>query len=79
MTKEVFDTIKQAAAGKTTLFSEEEMKAMLEEPGGFECESCDCAFNNEGSCRFAAVYDQPPIFTEEDGCLCGVIADPYGA
>ena len=32
------------------------------------CESEDCAYNNCGECRYAAVYERAPEITDEDGC-----------
>jgi hypothetical protein len=33
-----------------------------------ECTSMDCAYNNDGTCRFAMVFDRQPNITESDGC-----------
>ena len=43
-------------------------------PGDFEeCESCDCAYNRDGACRFSLVFDRQPIIIEKDGCTEFVI------
>lgn len=34
-----------------------------------DCESRHCAYNSDGCCRFALVYDRPPEITEELGCV----------
>ena len=39
----------------------------------FDCESTDCALNNNGECRFPLVYERMPVITEDDGCTEGVI------
>lgn len=39
----------------------------------FECETTDCAFNHNGTCRYALVHEKAPTITEEDGCIDGVI------
>lgn len=38
-----------------------------------ECESETCVYNHEGECRYALVHENKPTFTEEDGCISGVI------
>ena len=40
----------------------------------FDCESTDCALNNNGECRFPLVYERMPVITEDDGCTEGDIA-----
>lgn len=39
----------------------------------FECESKDCAFNNDGSCKFPLVRGRVPKITDDDGCIEGMI------
>lgn len=35
----------------------------------FECESKDCATNDDGICKFPLVYRRKPKITERDGCV----------
>ena len=37
----------------------------------FECESKDCALNNQGVCCYSLVHGRRPIITDEDGCTEG--------
>ena len=39
----------------------------------FECETHDCAYNNQGECRFYLVKERGPKITEDEGCLDGLI------
>lgn len=39
----------------------------------FECKTTDCAYNQEGYCRYALVKEKSPTITEEEGCTSGVI------
>ena len=39
----------------------------------FKCETKDCVFNNEGLCRYYAVYETFPDMTVEDGCSAETI------
>lgn len=34
-----------------------------------DCESRHCAYNSDGCCRFALVYERPPEITDELGCV----------
>lgn len=38
-----------------------------------KCESRDCAFNSNGSCRFPMVYERAPAMTDENDCMEYVI------
>lgn len=40
------------------------------------CESCTCAYNRDGICRFSLVHDRPPNITEADGCA-EFVSRPY--
>lgn len=42
-----------------------------------ECESLDCAYNRDGTCRFHLVYDHKPNITEDDGCVDFVIRNQF--
>ena len=42
-----------------------------------ECESRDCAYNRDGTCRFSLVFDRQPKIIEEDGCTEFVIRHTY--
>ena len=66
MTDNQLEQIKLAAVGKA------EMTMEADERGFFECDSEECAFNDAGICKYAAVYGDAPTMTEEDGCLSGV-------
>ena len=47
-------------------------------PGDFEeCESRDCAYNRDVTCRFSLVFDRRPKIIEEDGCTEFVIRSTY--
>lgn len=59
-------------------FLEELTKLLQLKPLCNECESRDCAYNNDGMCRYAMVHDQVPEITEEDGCKAFVIPLPEG-
>lgn len=39
----------------------------------WECETRDCAYNNDGICRYKDVKGKYPVITENDGCTSGVI------
>ena len=41
----------------------------------FDCESCDCAYNHGGECRFARVHERSPEISMENGCEEYVCAD----
>ena len=49
-----------------------QLKAEIRECQILECTSEECAYNNDGVCRFHKVKDRPPVITEEDGCTEGV-------
>ena len=66
MTKEQIEMIQRGTLDKTPL------EIAADEDGFFECTTEECAFNNDGTCRYHAVYDKLPAMTEEDGCLCGM-------
>lgn len=40
------------------------------------CESCTCAYNRDGICRFSLVHDRPPNITEADDCA-EFVSRPY--
>lgn len=42
-----------------------------------ECESRDCAYNRDGTCRFSLVFDRQPKIIEEDGCTEFVTRSSY--
>ena len=69
MTNERKDRIILSAQGKTM----SDMSACADEKGFFDCETYACAFNHNGQCRYAAVEEEMPVVTEEDGCLSGII------
>lgn len=43
----------------------------------FDCESTDCAYNFNNTCRFARVKERAPRITENDGCTDFVIVNSY--
>lgn len=74
MTKEQLENIQAEAhaIGKTR------MDPGADESGFFPCETVGCAMNDNGTCRFSAVYGCVPFMTEEDGCLCTASPDEDG-
>ena len=48
----------------------------FEKLGTDVCESCTCAYNRDGICRFSLVHDRPPNITEADGCA-EFVSRPY--
>lgn len=38
-----------------------------------ECETHACGFNNKGICRYKETKGVPPVITESDGCISGII------
>lgn len=64
----------QSVSCSRILWNKDEIKLSGEDEPQ-DCGTTACAYNNGGECRFQAVFDRPPVVTEEDGCTDGVIKD----
>ena len=65
-------TLDKMANEAVAAIKEYEASTKKREP--LECESRSCAYNNDGICRYADVFDKDPEFKEGDGCVSGVVA-----
>lgn len=71
MTNEQRNLIKLSAVGKTIV----DITALVDDKKFFDCDTESCVFNKNGQCRYAAVEDELPVITEEDGCLSGFVEE----